>query len=444
MVLYICPTCNRQFKKKYNFEMHTKKKKFPCQKPPEILFNNNNNNNNIEILHINEEKTNENNKNLSCEFCKIVFNRRDNLNRHLKDRCKLKKLHDEEKIFKILLAKEEIKTLKQSNEELQKKYTELQVNDNNLQKKYTELQVDNKNLQKKYTELQVDNKNLQKNNKKTEKNYDELKKNYEELEKNNKIFIKRNKKLEDTINEYSITINNNNKQISELKNINTINNNLIKYEELTNESDNENESNNLVINNNIIMSRETDKYINAIQLCKAGNKKFNDWIELDNTKQLISVLEKEAGIHSSQLIDIKKGRTCNREQGIWIHPDLAIQLAQWINPHFTLQVSSWIRTLFSKGKVNFKLIKKQEEKINRSTKKIKELETMVLKKQKREIYTDSNVIYMLTTQDHKKRNTYIIGKAINLTDRLSTYNKTCDHEVIYFKSCENEENMNWK
>ncbi len=120
---------------------------------------------------------------------------------------------------------------------------------------------------------------------------------------------------------------------------------------------------------------------------------------------------------------------------------MAIQIAQWVNPHFALQVSKWIRTLFSKGKVNLKLIKKQEEKINRSTKKIKELENMVLKKQKREIYPELNVIYMLTTEDHKKRNTYIIGKATNLTDRLSTYNKTCDHEVVYYKECESEENM---
>ena len=190
------------------------------------------------------------------------------------------------------------------------------------------------------------------------------------------------------------------------------------------------------------MSRESDKYINATQLYKAGNKKFSHWNSLDSTKNLISVLESEAGIPASQLIDIKKGKSTKFEQGVWLHHDLAIQLAQWINPNFALQVSKWIRTLFSKGKVNFKLIKKQEEKINRSTKKIKELEIMVLKKQKREIYTDSNVIYMLTTQDHKKRNIYIIGKATNLTERLSTYNKTCDHEVVFFKSCENEENMN--
>ena len=66
---------------------------------------------------------------------------------------------------------------------------------------------------------------------------------------------------------------------------------------------------------------------------------------------------------------------------------------------------------------------------------------MVLKKQKREIYPESNVIYMLTTEDHKNRNTYIIGKAANLTDRLSTYNKTCDHEVVFYKECKNEEHM---
>ncbi len=48
---------------------------------------------------------------------------------------------------------------------------------------------------------------------------------------------------------------------------------------------------------------------------------------------------------------------------------------------------------------------------------------------------------MLTTEDHKKRNTYIIGKATNLIDRLFVYNKICDHEVVYYKACESEENM---
>ena len=49
---------------------------------------------------------------------------------------------------------------------------------------------------------------------------------------------------------------------------------------------------------------------------------------------------------------------------------------------------------------------------------------------------------MLTTEDNKKKRNYVIGKAINLTKRLSTYNKTAEHEVVYFKECKSEENMN--
>ena len=52
----------------------------------------------------------------------------------------------------------------------------------------------------------------------------------------------------------------------------------------------------------------------------------------------------------------------------------------------------------------------------------------------------NNVIYMLTTEDNKKKRIYIIGKTTNLTKRLSTYNKTAEHEVIYYKEC-NEEHL---
>ena len=37
--------------------------------------------------------------------------------------------------------------------------------------------------------------------------------------------------------------------------------------------------------------------------------------------------------------------------------------------------------------------------------------------------------------------TYIIGKAIKLTKRLSAYNKTAEHEVIYYKECKTEEQL---
>lgn len=41
----------------------------------------------------------------------------------------------------------------------------------------------------------------------------------------------------------------------------------------------------------------------------------------------------------------------------------------------------------------------------------------------------------------KKERRYILGKANNLTHRLSTYNKSDEHEVIYYQECGDEETM---
>ena len=41
----------------------------------------------------------------------------------------------------------------------------------------------------------------------------------------------------------------------------------------------------------------------------------------------------------------------------------------------------------------------------------------------------------------KKERRYILGKAENLTNRLSVYNKSDEHEVIYYQECLDEEKM---
>ena len=74
--------------------------------------------------------------------------------------------------------------------------------------------------------------------------------------------------------------------------------------------------------------------------------------------------------------------------------------------------------------------------------KIKLLEDAYIKKQHRQDYPEKNVIYMLTTEDHKNKRLYIIGKAKDLKCRLSGYNKTTEHEVVYYKECKSEEDMN--
>ena len=73
--------------------------------------------------------------------------------------------------------------------------------------------------------------------------------------------------------------------------------------------------------------------------------------------------------------------------------------------------------------------------------RVKALEKKYLRKQKRAIYTDNYVVYLITNEDLLKKRTYIIGSATSLQNRLSTYNKSAEHTVSYFSKCHNKEKM---
>jgi hypothetical protein len=177
-----------------------------------------------------------------------------------------------------------------------------------------------------------------------------------------------------------------------------------------------------------------DGYVNAKLLCKAGKKEFKHWNSNKQNKDLIQALKSDVGIPASQLIDVKKGNTSKYKQGSWIHPDLAIQLAQWISPHFAIQVSKWTRELLLFGKVELgkekttkqldnklqeqiqilqlQLENKEEEIEQERTEKeqertekettIKLYKTLkinhnkILKKRKREDYETGSVIYIIS------------------------------------------------
>ena len=113
----------------------------------------------------------------------------------------------------------------------------------------------------------------------------------------------------------------------------------------------EKEPSNLELNGVLVLSRKEDGYVNATALCKAGNKRFSNWYQNEQTKALSHALEAETGIPESQLVYIIKGEKSKKANIYWIHPDLAFQLIQWISPVFALKVSRWIRELSLTGKV---------------------------------------------------------------------------------------------
>ena len=235
-------------------------------------------------------------------------------------------------------------------------------------------------------------------------------------------------KIENQINVLSTSLDK--KNIVPLINtqlLNIINEKIKNIEELKLQLKDKN-INNIILNNVIIFCRDKDNYINSTQLCDAGNKNFNDWYSLESTKQLIVALHNKTKISILDLID--------NNENIWLHPELAIDLAHWISPIFSLEINDWIRKI-----LNYQSILNKDKEINLKEEKIKVLQNSFIKKQERENYKQENVIYMLTTEENKKNRNYVIGKTSKLKKRLSNYNKSTDHEVVYYRKCNTKEDM---
>jgi len=185
----------------------------------------------------------------------------------------------------------------------------------------------------------------------------------------------------------------------------------------------------ITLNGISVLSRE-DGFINATAMCKAGNKKFNDWLRSESSKELIKALEEaetlktgipvfkncgmgipidenpETGIPVSanyQVIDIKKGGNDKKAQGSWIHPDLAVQLAQWISPIFSLEVSKWIRELALCGSVTIGKEKTSQQllELQKDFKKLEEKHRKLLQKKQYYKFKEGPAFYIISDIDGK-------------------------------------------
>jgi hypothetical protein len=204
----------------------------------------------------------------------------------------------------------------------------------------------------------------------------------------------------------------------------------------------------LELNNGyIIESREEDGYINITNLCKAGGKEFKHWNSLGKTKAFLKALSTAVGIPTAVLIHLGTGSkfgTTEETTGTWVHPQVAINIAQWISPQFDVKVSAWVLEVMMTGKVditNTKSYRELKEDNKNKQLKIQLMTKKYVKKQPRVQYDEENVVYILTTANMKKERRYILGKATNLTSRLSVYNKSDEHEVVYYQECPDEEKM---
>jgi hypothetical protein len=306
MVKRQCHKCYEIFDRKSTYDYHINRK-YDCSvnkknninndsnETQNILndceqINNQTNNHNKTEDEMENENLEEQDNALFCGFCLKLYSSKSNLNKHLKI-CKVKINKDNEKENRHL---KQLKLQKDENDRLKKQNKLLMDKINDIISKNNEIIKIHKTIKKLETTIPA-NTNINISNQYLE-----------QIIQKDKVIEKLNKTNNDKI------------LIDELDNNKSENNEL-------NDMDIEDKPMTLILNNNVIECRQSDGYINATQLCKAGGKLFADWMRLKSTKEYLVSMETNMGIPILDLINKNIGGEHN---GTWVHPKVAVNLAQ--------------------------------------------------------------------------------------------------------------------
>lgn len=93
-------------------------------------------------------------------------------------------------------------------------------------------------------------------------------------------------------------------------------------------------------NSKIFNQRKTDGYIDATGMCQAAGKMLGHYLENKKTKSFIKTLSLAIGIPIAELIQIVMGGL--GKQGTYVHPKVAIHLAQWASDDFSVFVTNLV------------------------------------------------------------------------------------------------------
>lgn len=113
-------------------------------------------------------------------------------------------------------------------------------------------------------------------------------------------------------------------------------------------------------NDTAIEQRQADSYLNATAMCQANGKRINNYLRQQATQDFISALEAETRISASDLLQVRKGGS--EAQGTWVHPLVAVNLAQWLSPQFAVWCS---KIIYTKVLENARLSPEQQRKLRR-------------------------------------------------------------------------------
>lgn len=87
--------------------------------------------------------------------------------------------------------------------------------------------------------------------------------------------------------------------------------------------------------------------VNATQMAKPFGKQVADFLKSQQTKDFIAELADMRKIVSADLVKVVKGG--NKQQGTWMHEDVAMEFARWLSPKFAIWTNDRIKELLRTG-----------------------------------------------------------------------------------------------
>ncbi|WP_175626732.1 MULTISPECIES: KilA-N domain-containing protein [Oxalobacteraceae] len=93
-------------------------------------------------------------------------------------------------------------------------------------------------------------------------------------------------------------------------------------------------------NGSVVQQRSEDGYVNASQLCEIAGKHWHKYVMTEATGQFLRALAVKNQTTTLEFIQEVAG--ANGVKSIWIHPKVAVHLAQWLSADFAVQVSEWV------------------------------------------------------------------------------------------------------
>ena len=101
-----------------------------------------------------------------------------------------------------------------------------------------------------------------------------------------------------------------------------------------------------VMEGNLIHQRAVDGYISATAMCNAAGKQFGHYNSSRPNVEFLQALSASLNIPQAVLVQSIRG---GNYQGTWVHPQVAIHLAQWLSAGFAVQVTAWVAEWMSGG-----------------------------------------------------------------------------------------------